>query len=361
MSKNLYQILELSQDATYKQVKAAMIRLGKIYAPQAQTNENARADFNKIKEAYQVLSNPYQRAHYDDSLTENEEKNQNIKKYGRYFVKTWKKGWQVSKKWVIAGWQVRKKWVISGWQVSKRWLIERWQMSQRSFIENRVIREQQVIKKSENAKKLNAKKLSVTHKKLTKPPSTTKSSKATKLNKNILITDEKIIYQAKTHWFFYLDLGAVLLVILSSYFLAFAPAFIGEDMPTVLIWVPKLISRDLLEIAVWRLGLMALLFVGLMMLWEVFVIKQTTELGITSKRVLFKCGLLSRTIIELKLSRFESITIRQGPLGIIFNYGTITITGMGGVKTIVPNIVTPSRFKKILWNVVDKYENVAYW
>jgi len=131
----------------------------------------------------------------------------------------------------------------------------------------------------------------------TKPPSTTKSSKATKLNKNILITDEKIIYQAKTHWFFYLDLGAVLLVILSSYFLAFAPAFIGEDMPTVLIWVPKLISRDLLEIAVWRLGLMALLFVGLMMLWEVFVIKQTTELGITSKRVLFKCGLLSRTII----------------------------------------------------------------
>ncbi len=43
MSKNLYQILELSQDATYKQVKAAMIRLGKIYAPQAQINENARA------------------------------------------------------------------------------------------------------------------------------------------------------------------------------------------------------------------------------------------------------------------------------------------------------------------------------
>jgi len=371
MSKNLYQILELSQDATYKQIKAAMIRLGKIYAPQAQTNENARADFNKIKEAYQVLSNPYQRAHYDDSLTEVEEKNKNIKKYWRYLVKTWKKGLQVSKQWliekwqvgkqlVIKGWQVAKQWGIKGWQVGKQWLIERWQMSRRSFIENQVIRQKKkMIKKSEEAKKS-----SIINKKLTKPASTTKPTirkpSTIKLKKN-LITDEKIIYQAKTHWFFYLDFGAVLLVILSSYFLAFEPAFIGKDMPTVLVWVPKLISRNLLEIAVWRLGLMALLLVGLMMLWEVFVIKQTTELGITSKRVLFKCGLLSRTIIELKLARFESITIHQGPLGIIFNYGTIAITGMGGVKTTIPNIVAPFKFKKILWHIVNKYGEVAYW
>jgi len=103
-------------------------------------------------------------------------------------------------------------------------------------------------------------------------------------------------------------------------------------MPTVSLWVPKIISKQRLEFPVWYLGLIALLFVGLMMLWEAFVTGQTTQLAVTSKRILFKCGLLNRTIIEVKLRR-----------------------GMGGVKISVPNILAPFRLRKIIWLVLEEY------
>ena len=64
-------------------------------------------------------------------------------------------------------------------------------------------------------------------------------------------------------------------------------------------------------------------------------------------------------MIEVKLRRFESITINQSLLGRLFNYGTIIITGMGGIKTIVPNIMAPVKFKKILWQVLEYLETAS--
>ncbi len=399
MAQNLYELLEISREATQEEIKAAMIRLGKIYATKAQRNEKARADFSQLRMAYKVLSSPYQRANYNISLKEIE--NKKFKKFKREFVKKWTTGWQFSKRWLIKLWQlnkwwliklwqfakpwlikgsqISKRWLIKGLQISKRWFIKEWQIAKQWLIEKRKIGKQWLIKDWKTGKqwliqKQHESKLSFVektvathqslkpkfkHKKVhTKKNAIQRQQIVTNKSTDVVLTaNEKVIYQTMTHWFFYLDLGAVLIVIFSSILLVFNPAFINESMPTVLVWVPKLFSRDLLEAPVWRLGLMALLFVGLMMLWEAFVVKQTTELGITSKRVIFKCGLLSRSIIEIKLRQFESIIVHQSPLGLIFNYGTITITGMGGVKTTISNIVAPFRFKKILWQTLEKYED----
>lgn len=364
MQKNLYEILEISPDATQDKIKAAMIRLGKIYAPQAQGNEAARIYLKKITQAYQILSNPYQRANYNHLLKKSLEQNQKSEEDWQNKIEKWGKRGKIIKQWLIKGWQITKQWLIKGWKITKQWLTKEPKVAKHWFTKKRQIVELPVVEKKLVSqipeKKLNANESSAPNQKMAKKK-IVKGQTATKHIKNILIRGEKIIYQAHTHWFFYLDFGAVLLVILSGYLLAFNPDFIGKDMPTMLVWVPELISKDLLEMPVWRLGLIALLLVGLMMLWEAFIIKQTTEFGMTSKRVFFKSGLLSRTVIELKLNRIESITIHQGIFGIIFNYGTIKIIGMGGVKTIVPNIVAPSKFKKILWRVLDKYgEEVEY-
>ncbi|EDN67469.1 membrane-flanked domain [Beggiatoa sp. PS] len=144
-------------------------------------------------------------------------------------------------------------------------------------------------------------------------------------------------------------------MIMSGYLLIVKPFFIVKTMPTVSLWLPNLLSRNSLEVSVWYLCLIVLFLIGILMLWEAFIVKQTTEFAITSRRILFKCGLISKTIIEIKLRRFESIMINQGPLGIIFDYGTITVTGMGGLKTTVPNIMEPEKFKKVLWQVLDEY------
>ncbi len=321
MKKNYYELLELPSDASQEQIKAAMMRLGKIYAARAQKDDTARAYFHKITEVYKILSHPYKRLVYDDLLKQNNAE------------KNWHSRF---KEWAIKRWQGGKQQTIKGWQIAKQETIKAWKISQQLVFQR---------KKSETQKR------KVTHKgKIGKPRATTKY-----LDK-MLVPGEKIMHQARTHWFFYVDFGAVLVVIFSSYFLLSSHAFVADDMPTVLLWVPKVISKDGLEISVWYFGLITLLFVGLMMLWEAFVIGQTTELAVTSKRILFKSGLLNRTIIEIKLRRFESIKIHQNLVGLILNYGTVTIGGMGGAKTSVPNIVAPFRLKKILWLALEEVE-----
>jgi uncharacterized membrane protein YdbT with pleckstrin-like domain len=65
-----------------------------------------------------------------------------------------------------------------------------------------------------------------------------------------------------------------------------------------------------------------------------------TELGITSKRVIVKTGLLSSSTKESTLDKVQNVTFRQSLLGKLFNYGTVVIQtaatyggeGLRGVK-----------------------------
>jgi curved DNA-binding protein CbpA len=384
--QNLYELLEISPEATQDEIKAAMIRLGKKYATQSQKNEAVRAHFNQIKEAYKILSSPFRRASYDDFLRQSLEDEKNSKEYRRRLKEKAVNGWQISKEHTIKGGQITKKTVLSvwrfnkrlaqkGWQVGKRltqkgwqvgkpmaqkgWEVSKqqtqkgWQSGKQHAIKGWQMGQQPIFEKGQTDKTL--KEQEADELKPIKGWKIVKQRPTSRYLRKTLVSGEKILHQAQTHWFYYLDFGALLLVIFSIYLLVFNPPFIGESTPTVSLWVPKIISKQRLEFSVWYLGLIALLFVGLMMLWEAFITGRTTQLAVTSKRILFKCGFLNRTIIEVKLRRFESITIHQNLLGIIFGYGTITITGMGGVKISVPNILLPFRLRKIIWLVLEQY------
>lgn len=246
MQKNLYEILEISPDASQDKIKAAMIRLGKIYAPQAQSNEAARIYLKKITQAYQILSNPYQRANYNHLLKKSKEQHKKSKEDWQNKIEKWRERWQITKQWLIKGWQITKQWLIKGWQITKQWLTKErkfpkhWFTKKRQIIELHVVEKKlvsQILEKKTNADESSAPNQKMAHKKIVK------GQTATKHLKNILIRGEKIIYQAHTHWFFYLDFGAVLLVILSGYLLVFNPDFIGKDMPTMLVWYQSSFQR----------------------------------------------------------------------------------------------------------------------
>ena len=79
MRTDLYNILEISSDASQQEIKAAMTKLSKKYATRGQIDHSARLRFNQIKEAYQVISNPYRRANYDNFLQQHEEVKNNKK------------------------------------------------------------------------------------------------------------------------------------------------------------------------------------------------------------------------------------------------------------------------------------------
>jgi len=77
------------------------------------------------------------------------------------------------------------------------------------------------------------------------------------------------------------------------------------------------------------------------------IITQTsTELAVTNKRVIVKFGFIRRSTVELNHNRVEGLTVDQGILGRILNYGTVVVSGMGGLRAPVPAIAEPLEFRK---------------
>ena len=74
----------------------------------------------------------------------------------------------------------------------------------------------------------------------------------------------------------------------------------------------------------------------------------TTEWAVTSRRLIFKRGWISRKTEELGLHRIEEVQLRQGLLGRIFSYGKVYVQGTGGGDIILPSMGSPMRFKREL-------------
>jgi uncharacterized membrane protein YdbT with pleckstrin-like domain len=72
----------------------------------------------------------------------------------------------------------------------------------------------------------------------------------------------------------------------------------------------------------------------------------TSEFGVTNKRVIIKVGFLRRRTLELLLRHVEAISVEQSVLGRILNYGSVTLTGTGGVREVFGNICNPLEFRR---------------
>ncbi|HEY4101286.1 MAG TPA: molecular chaperone DnaJ [Gemmatimonadales bacterium] len=62
---DLYAVLEVSREVTDDDIKKSYRRLAMLYHPDRNSAPDAEARFKEIAEAYQVLSDPDKRAHYD--------------------------------------------------------------------------------------------------------------------------------------------------------------------------------------------------------------------------------------------------------------------------------------------------------
>lgn len=69
-NKTYYEILQVKNNATEEEIKIAFKKLAKQYHPDLnQNNQYATANFQKLNEAYNVLSDANKRRIYDESLT----------------------------------------------------------------------------------------------------------------------------------------------------------------------------------------------------------------------------------------------------------------------------------------------------
>jgi len=96
-------------------------------------------------------------------------------------------------------------------------------------------------------------------------------------------------------------------------------------------------------------------FLGLLWLLNSFIVVKTTEFAVTNKKVIAKRGLIARKTVEVNLPKVESLSVDQSILGRLFNYGTVTIRGTGGVNADFRLIADPLALRKV---VNEEYEKV---
>lgn len=157
---------------------------------------------------------------------------------------------------------------------------------------------------------------------------------------NNLMPNEELWLKAKIHWivylkgFFFVLLGLVVLSydINTSGFLDNTNALTTVKMAVALI----------------------LVLTGLFFLIKAFIFAKTTELAITSKRVIAKFGLIRRDTIELNHAQVESLMVEQGIIDRILNAGTIILQGTGGSKTPIPLIKQPLEFRREYFKVIEE-------
>lgn len=151
-----------------------------------------------------------------------------------------------------------------------------------------------------------------------------------------LMQGEEVVYSANIHWFVYLPglfLGIAGVVVL------FFAVSSGDEAAGLYV----------------LLGI-GLAFIGLFKLISAFIYKKTTELAITSKRVVAKTGLIRRDTMELNHSKVESFNVDQSVFGRIFGFGTVVVNGTGGGRNPVPNIDGPLEFRRLAMESIDSLQ-----
>lgn len=85
-----------------------------------------------------------------------------------------------------------------------------------------------------------------------------------------------------------------------------------------------------------------------------FVKRRSSEFAVTNKRVVVKLGWLSRRSSEILLRQVEGITVNQGLIGRILDYGTIVVEGTGSDRTPYSGISEPMRFRLAVQEQIEQ-------
>lgn len=138
----------------------------------------------------------------------------------------------------------------------------------------------------------------------------------------ILQPGETIAYRARLHWIIYL---AGMLLVLVAIGLAVAAVALKTEAVRI----------GLL------LGAVIALFLGLFQMIRAWLVAANTEIIVTSRRVIYKTGFISRNTVEMNLDKVESVLVQQSLIGRMFDYGAVIIRGVGAGLEPVDDIGAP--------------------
>lgn len=94
--------------------------------------------------------------------------------------------------------------------------------------------------------------------------------------------------------------------------------------------------------------------IGLVFLAMAYIRYKTTELAITTRRVIVKTGFIRRSTVEININKVESIQVDQDVLGRLFNFGTLIISGAGNPQAPITGISAPMEFRRAFIEAQDQ-------
>ena len=141
---------------------------------------------------------------------------------------------------------------------------------------------------------------------------------------SVLQPDEKVRYVTNTHWIIYLP-GVVTLGLAGvSYWVAMQPVSAYD---------------------IWRWIAAALLVAAAVLIFRAWFRRWTTEIAVTSRRIIRKQGFIWRKTKEIALDKVESVDVDQSILGRIFDYGDVLVHGTGQAIEELKFIASPIEFR----------------
>lgn len=140
---------------------------------------------------------------------------------------------------------------------------------------------------------------------------------------------EQIVIRARFHWLYNLRAWLAILVPLSL-------------LIAVMVYTDEMVRQGL------AIFVVALLVTGIVIFFTMMIHKWTTEIGITSHRLVKKTGFISLKTAEVALPNIEGVRVNQGIWGRIFGYGSLRIEGTGDDSVDIPNIDDPVGFRRAI-------------
>lgn len=97
-----------------------------------------------------------------------------------------------------------------------------------------------------------------------------------------------------------------------------------------------------------RLMSLFIFILGILRFAQMMVVKATTEIAVTTSRLIYKRGLVARHVGEMSIDRIEGVNVLQSLFGRLFNYGRLAIRGMGVGEVVLPPIDNPLLFRRAI-------------
>ena len=161
-----------------------------------------------------------------------------------------------------------------------------------------------------------------------------------------MIEGEELLYTPILHWMFIVKSTVLFLLLIPV--LLIVRAFLLSYIPVDLVYLRLILDENIIYLI---LGVV--IVASIILVWRIFLY-MSVEYGVTNKRLMMKKGILRIFTSEVTMDRIESIYCIQGLLGMIFNYGTIRISGIGGRMPVFFMVMKPYALRRKIVEYIEK-------